>query len=87
MLRFKHLRLDQEKIEKVRRILNAKTETEAMDRALDKVIQEDQERLRRMKIMKRMVDLRKSLGKMKEDSSEWIKEARKERDLSCDVGS
>ena len=87
MLRFKHLRLDQEKIERVRKILKAKTETEALDKALDKVIQEDQERLRRKKLMSRMIDLRNRLGKMKEDSTRWIQEARKERDLSHDIGA
>lgn len=31
----KHLRLNQEKIEKVKKIIGAKTETEAIERALD----------------------------------------------------
>jgi DNA-binding protein H-NS len=84
MLRFKHLRLDQEKIERVKRILNTKTETEALDKALEKVIQEDQERLQRRKVVKRMIELRKSLGKIKEDSAKWVRQARKERDLFND---
>lgn len=41
MLRYKHLRLDQEKVEKAKKILLAKTETEAMDRALENVIERD----------------------------------------------
>ena len=79
MLRNKHLRLDQEKIERVKRILKANTETEALDKALDRLIQEDQERLSRRRIMNRILGLRRSLGRIEEDSAEWIRVARKER--------
>jgi hypothetical protein len=82
MLRYKHLRLDQDKIERAKRILKAKTETEALDKALERVIQEDRERLRRKKLMKSMIELRSHFGKMKEDSAEWVRLARKERTLS-----
>ena len=34
MFRYKHLRLDQDKVEKAKKIFGARTETEAMDRAL-----------------------------------------------------
>lgn len=78
----KHLRLDQGKIERAKRILKAKTETETMDKALEKIIQEEKERLRRRNLMKRITHLRRSLGKLREDSSEWIRLARKERSLS-----
>ena len=46
MLRYKHLRLDQGKIERAKKILRAKTEAEAMDKALERVVQEERERLR-----------------------------------------
>ena len=82
MLRYKHLRLDQEKVEKAKKIFRAKTETEAMDRALENVIERDQELLRRRRLMKRILELRKSLGKTEEDSSEWIRLARQERNQS-----
>lgn len=39
-LRHKHLQLDQEKLDRARRILGAKTETEALDRALSIVVNE-----------------------------------------------
>lgn len=39
-LRHKHLQLDQEKLDRARRILGAKTETEALDRALSIVVSE-----------------------------------------------
>ena len=82
MLRYKHLRLDQDKIEKAKKIFRAKTETEAMDRALENVIERDQELLRRRRLMKRILELRKTLGKTREDSSEWIRLARQERNQS-----
>jgi hypothetical protein len=82
MLRYKHLRLDQEKVEKAKKIFRAKTETEAMDRALENVIERDQELLRRRRLMKRILELRKTLGKTREDSSEWIRLARQERNQS-----
>ncbi len=82
MLRYKHLRLDQDKIERAKKILKAKTETEALDKALEKVIQEDRERIRRKKLMKSIIELRGRFGKMKEDSAEWVRLARKERTLS-----
>lgn len=39
-LRHKHVQLDQGKLNRARRILGAKTETEALDRALDLVVSE-----------------------------------------------
>jgi hypothetical protein len=86
-MRYKHLRLDQEKIDRAKKILKVKTETEAMDKALDMVIQGDQERLRRRKLMKRIVELRSRIGKIEEDSAEWVREARKERTLVDDSGA
>ncbi len=79
MLRNKHMVLDQEKIDRARKILGAKTETEALHRALEKVIQEDLEKAHRAKIVKQMLELRNRMGKMREDPSEWIRLARKER--------
>ena len=58
MLKYKHMRLNQEKIDMARKILGAKTETETLNKALDKVIQEDQRRIRRTKIMQQMIELR-----------------------------
>jgi hypothetical protein len=39
-VRHKHLQLDQGKLDRARRILGAKTETEALDRALSIVVSE-----------------------------------------------
>jgi len=86
MLRFKHIRLEQDKIDRARKILGARTETEALHKALDKVILEDEKRKQRAKIVKQMVELRGRLGKRGEDSSEWIRVSRKER-LEAHEGS
>lgn len=39
-LRHKHVRIDQGKLEKARRVLDARTDTETLDRALDLVVTE-----------------------------------------------
>jgi hypothetical protein len=39
-LRHKHVQLDQRKLDRARRVLGARTETEALDRALDLVVME-----------------------------------------------
>ena len=41
-LRHKHLQLDQGKLDQAKRILGAKTETEALDRALSIVVSESE---------------------------------------------
>jgi len=82
MFRYKHLRLDQDKIERAKKILKAKTETEALDKALEKLIQEDRERLRRKALLKQIIELRGSMGKLRDDTAEWVRLARKERALS-----
>ena len=51
---------------------------------LAKMILEDQERLRREKIMGRIVDLRKNLGRKQEDTALWVQLAREERIISHD---
>ena len=87
MFRYKHLRLDQDKIERAKKILKAKTETEALDKALEKLIQEDRERLRRKALLKQINELRGSVGKLRDDTAEWIRLARKERTSSYDSGT
>ena len=39
-LRHKHVQLDQRKLDRARRVLGARTETETLDRALDLVVME-----------------------------------------------
>lgn len=87
MFKYKHMRLNQQKIERAKRILKAKTETEAIDRALDRVLQEDRERDRKRKVMKLMIEFRRSIGILREDSAEWVRLARDERTISHGSGS
>jgi hypothetical protein len=72
MVRYKRLRLDQDKIERAERILKAKTETEAIDKVLEKVVEENRERVRRRNLLKRIKELRNSVGKIQEDSAGWV---------------
>jgi len=50
VLRHKHVRIDQAKLQKAKRLLNAVTDTEALDRALTLVVSEGEidETLRRI---------------------------------------
>jgi hypothetical protein len=41
-MRHKHVRIDQAKLRKARRVLQAKTDTETLDRALSLVVDEDE---------------------------------------------
>ena len=86
MLRYKHMRLNQEKIDMVRKILGTKTETETLNKALDKVLQEDERRIQRTKIMQQMIELQMHLNKTKENTSEWVRIARRERTKSYESG-
>jgi hypothetical protein len=87
MLKYKHMRLDQEKIRKVKRILKAKTETEALDRSLERVILADSESQKKRRVMKRIVEIRNTLGKLPENMAEWVNQAREERLRSHDSGA
>ena len=76
----KHLRLNQEKIEKVKKIIGAKTETEAIEKALNFLIERDASINKRREIMKRIILRRERLGKIKGNVDDWIREGRKERE-------
>jgi hypothetical protein len=79
MLRHKHIRLDQEKIDIVKKILAVETDTEAIDGALSKIIHESKETVRRRKIAGEMARLKTAVGEVKEDPAEWVRLAREER--------
>lgn len=72
----KHFRLNQEKIEKVKKIIGAKTETEASEKAMDFLIERDKFMNRQKEIMQRIILRRDKLGKIKGDVADWIKESR-----------
>ena len=76
----KHLRLNQEKIEKVKKIIGAKTETEAIEKALNFLIERDTCINKRREIMRKIMSRRERLGKIKGDVADWIAEGRSERE-------
>ena len=84
MLRHKHIRLDQEKIDTVKKILAVETDTEAIDRALSKIIRESKERVRKEKIAGDIARLSVAVGGVKEDPAEWVRLAREERNSNHD---
>jgi len=68
--RNKHFVLDQAKLKKAQKVLGARTETEAVERALDHVISED-ERNRRAwaateKLLKSRIRVRDVFGRLKD---------------------
>lgn len=75
----KHLRLDQKKIERAKTILKAKTETEAVEKALELVISSDLDLHKRKECMKRILARRDRLGVVEGDVADWIREGREER--------
>ena len=76
----KHLKLDQSKITKAKTILKAKTETEAIERALELVIKTDISTITRIDVMNRILARRNKLMAVKEDVADWVREGREERD-------
>jgi uncharacterized protein with PhoU and TrkA domain len=84
MMRHKHIRLDQEKIDIVKKIFSVETDTEAIDKALTKIIHESEETVRRRKIAGEMARLRTTVGEVKEDPAEWVRLAREERNSGHD---
>ena len=86
MMRHKHIRLDQEKIDIVKKLLSVETDTEAIDKALTKIIHESKETVRRRKIAGEMARLRAAVGEVSEDPAEWVRMAREERNSGDDSG-
>jgi hypothetical protein len=76
----KHLRLDQEKIEKVKKISGAKTETEAIEKALNLLIERDTFMNKRREIVRRIILRREKIGKIKGDVADYVAEGRRERE-------
>ena len=80
MIRNKHLRLDQSKIERAKKILGVHTETEAIHIALDRVAIQRAEVEFKTKKLRQMLRLRTEIGKVQETTADWIRMARRERE-------
>ena len=76
----KHFRLDQRKIDRVREILGAKNETEAIEMALDILIGTDTSQKKRTETADRILNRRAELRPIHEDVSNWVEVGREERD-------
>lgn len=79
-VRDKHLRLNQEKISKLKVLLKAKTETEAIEKAMDIIIERQTEQERKEEIMKKIIELRKKIGFLKDEVAVWVREGRKQQE-------
>ncbi len=80
MVKDKHFKLDQNKIDSAKKILGVKTETEAIDTALEVVIKSYDLKKERLHLVDRILKRREGLKKTHDDTAEWIREGRKERD-------
>lgn len=80
IIRDKHLKLDQRKIEMAKKILKTKTETEAIEKALELVITEDIRIIKKKELLKRILARRERLGVIKGDVADLVREGRGERE-------
>jgi len=76
----KHLKLDQTKIKKAQEILKAKTETEAVDKALELVIAGETTTVKKREVMKSLLTRRERFAPVKGDVADWVREGREERE-------
>ncbi len=79
-VRDKHMKLNQEKISKVKTLLKAKTETEAIEKALDFIIKRELNQEHKEEMMRKIFELRKKIGPIKVDVAEWVRSGRKEQE-------
>lgn len=75
----KHLKLDQKKIDMAKQILGVKTETETIEKALDMVIQKEKAEGKRKEVVDRIL-ARRAKMKIKGDAAELVRIGREERD-------
>jgi len=80
VIRDKHLKLDQKKIDTAKKILGVRTETETIEKALDMVIRQSSKIAEREEVVRRILERRKKMKPISEDVADWIREAREERD-------
>jgi hypothetical protein len=75
----KHLKLDQSKIERAKQILKARTETEAIEKALALVIATDTRAVQRGNIIKEILTRRDRLKIVSGDVADWVHEGRRDK--------
>lgn len=80
VIKDKHLRLDQRKIDIAKQILGVKTETEAIEKALELIIERGKTENKRKELVGRILARRAKMKSISEDAAEWIRKTREERD-------
>lgn len=80
IIKDKHLKLNQRKIDMAKQILGVKTETETIEKALDIVIQKNAAVAEREKVVKRILARREKMKAIPGDLADLIRESREERD-------
>ena len=80
IIKDKHLKLDQKKIDLAKQILGTKTETEAIEKALELVIQKEKAENKRKEVVDRILARRAKMKPIPENTADWIREAREQRD-------
>ena len=80
VVRDKHFKLDQKKLDMAKKILGTKTETGAIEKALDKLIQESTIEKQRKVVTESILNRRKRFKVIREDVSNWVRAGRQERD-------
>lgn len=80
IIKDKHLKLNQRKIDMAKQILGVKTETETIEKALDIVIQKSTAVAEREKVVKRIFARREKMKAIPGDVADWIRKSREERD-------
>lgn len=80
MTKDKHLKLDQTKIEKAKKILKSRSETETVEKALDLVIARNAQTVQKKEIFERILSRKEKMTTLKGEVSDLIKEGRAERD-------
>ncbi len=80
LIKDKHLKLDQKKIDSAKKIIGAKTETETINAALDMVIRSNSLERERHHHVERILKRRTGLKSVAGDTAGWIREGGKERD-------
>lgn len=75
----KHFRLDELKIKKAKEILKARSETEAVEKALELVITTYANVVEKNEVLQRIVTRRARMAGIRGDVADWVREGREER--------
>lgn len=75
----KHFKLDELKIKKAKEILKARSETEAVEKALELVITTHAAVVEKNEVFQRIITRRARMADIRGDVADWVREGREER--------